>query len=329
MKTLIMIVLLLVAGIHLSFADSKDSLSVQFVSDDARIKGKLILPQVKNKKVPAIIFLIGSGGNSSYSKDYKRFLEFFLEEPFDNDEVAFLYFDKRGVGESEGVWYNADFEQRARDAMHAAEFLRTVPQIDQEKIYVVGHSQGGWIVQICLAKYPEYFAGGVSMAGPTFNVKKQLVNDYQSAFICNKDLAPERALKKARRRVNRDLTIISLFPLQENWKQLKVIRKFDPKEYLLNVKKPLLLLFAENDRLVNPTWSLEHLGELYPKGLPENISFHIAADENHSFKTSPFCYKGAWSDLKFSEDTRDVMVDWIKNEIGNVLEAGIRSKTAN
>ncbi|WP_373520114.1 alpha/beta hydrolase family protein [Aquiflexum sp.] len=321
MKTLTMIFLLFASGINTSIAVPKDSLSVQFESDDALLKGKLILPHVKNKKVPAIIFLIGSGGNSSYSKDYKHFLEFFFEEPFENDEVAFLYFDKRGVGESEGVWYKADFEQRARDAMHAAEFLKTVPQIDQEKIYVVGHSQGGWIVQICLSEYPDFFAGGVSMAGPTFDVKKQLINDYQSAFICNKDMSAEKALKKAKRRVNRDLTIVSILPLQEDWKQLKVIRKFDPKEYLSNIEKPLLLLFAENDRLVNPTWSLEHLSELYPNGLRENFSYHIAVGENHSFKTSPFCYKGAWSDLKFSEKTKDVMVDWIKNEIGNVLEA--------
>ncbi|WP_373495794.1 alpha/beta hydrolase family protein [Aquiflexum sp.] len=321
MKTSTMTLLLFAFTINLGIAISKDSISVQFESDDAILKGKLILPQVEDNKVPAIIFLIGSGGHSSYSKDYKRFLDFFLERPFENEKVAFLFFDKRGVGESEGVWYKADFEQRARDAMHAAQFLRTVPQIDQEKIYVVGHSQGGWIVQICLSEYPETFAGGVSMAGPTFNVKKQLVNDYQSGFICNDDLDPESALKKAKRRVNRDLTIVSILPLKEDWKQLKVIRKFDPKEYLLNIKKPLLLLFAENDRLVNPDWSMEHLNALYPKGLPDNFTYHIAAGENHSFKTSPFCYKSAWSDLKFSEKTKDVMEDWIKNEIGNVLEA--------
>ncbi|WP_194778094.1 alpha/beta hydrolase family protein [Pararhodonellum marinum] len=320
MKSLSMIVILSAFCLNLSIAGPKDSLSVQFESDNVILKGKLILPKGEDNKVPAVIFLIGSGGYGSYSKDYKGFLEFFLERPFRNDDVAFMFFDKRGVGESEGIWYKADFEQRARDAMHAAEFLKTVPQIDQEKIYVVGHSQGGWIVQICLSEYSHLFAGGISMAGPTFNVKKQLINDYQSAFICNKDLDPAGALKKAKRRVNRDLTIVSILPLQKDWKQLKVIRKFDPNEYLLNIKKPLLFLFAENDRLVNPEWSLEHLNELYPNGLPDNFTYHIAAGENHSFKTSPFCYKGAWSDLKFSEKTKNVMVDWIKNEIGNVLE---------
>ncbi|MFD2200887.1 alpha/beta hydrolase family protein [Shivajiella indica] len=311
------------------WASEMDTIPLTFESEGHTLKGRLLLPKNRTGKVPVILFFVGSGGNSSYATDYRNFLQFFLKSPLENEPVSFLFFDKRGVGESEGKWQNTDFLQRALDGKNAALHIKDHPDIDAERIYVVGHSQGGWIVQICLSEYPELFAGGISMAGPTFDVKKQLINDYQSAFICNKDLAPEKALKKAKRRVNRDLTIISLFPLQENWKQLKVIRKFDPKEYLLNVKKPLLLLFAENDRLVNPEWSLEHLRELYPNGFPDNFTYHIAAGENHSFKTSPFCFKGAWSDLKFSENTRDVMADWIKNEIGNVQEAGIRSKTAN
>jgi uncharacterized protein len=315
MKTYLTVLVLAIWIINTALGSSKDSVEISFQSEGYTLKGKLVIPQNLETKVPAIIFLIGSGGNSSYAKDYKKFIDFFLESPMEKEHVAFLYFDKRGVGESEGKWQNTDFEQRAEDAKNAAAYLQTLPQIDSEKIYVVGHSQGGWIVQICLAKYPEYFAGGISMAGPTFDVKKQLINDYQSAFICNKDMSSEKALKKAKRRVNRDLTIVSVLPLQEDWKQLKVIRKYDPKEYLLNIEKPLLLLFAENDRLVNPTWSLEHLNELYPNGLPENFSYHISAGENHSFKTSPLCYKGAWSDLEFSGKTRNVMMDWFKNEV--------------
>lgn len=128
-------------------------------------------------------------------------------------------------------------------------------------------------------------------------------------------MSPEIAFKKAKRRVKRDLTIVSILPLQEDWKQLKVIRKFDPKEYLLTIEKPFLLLFAENDRLVNPGWSREHLSVLYSDGLPENFSHHVALGENHRFKTSPLCYKGAWGNLKFSDNTRDVMIAWLKNEI--------------
>ena len=300
----------------LAFTCPKDTVAIEFQSDGVRLKGRLIMPQVNESKMPAVIFLAGSGGNSSYSSDYKPFLKFFLLDAFDNKELAFLFFDKRGVRESEGNWYKTDFLQRAKDAKRAAEFLKTVPQIDGERIYVIGHSQGGWIVQICLSEYPDLFAGGISMAGPTFNVRKQLINDYQSGFICYNNLDTVRALKKAKRRVSRDLNIVSLFPVKEDWKQLKVIRKFDPTNYLLKTKKPLLLLFAENDRLVNPEWALAHLHTLFAEEMPNAFTIHTAQGENHSFQHSSFCYKGKWSDLKFSESTREVMYGWLCTHMG-------------
>lgn len=297
-------------------AADMDTVAVAFEGEGHTLKGRLLLPKNTPGKVPVILFLVGSGGNSSYVSDYKSFLEFFLKSPFENDPVAFLFFDKRGVGESGGKWQNTDFIQRALDAKNAAMHIKDHPAIDADRMYVVGHSQGGWIVQICLAEYPEVFAGGVSMAGPTFDVKKQLINDYQSSYLCGEGMGMEKAFKKAKRRVNRDLAIVSLLPLQDSWKQLKVIRKFDPKPYLGKIHQPLLLLFAENDRLVNPGWSMDHLQMLYPDGLPENFSVHIAESENHSFQTSPLCYKGSWGDLKFSESTRDVMKTWLVREAG-------------
>jgi uncharacterized protein len=295
-------------------ASEMDTILLAFESEGHTLKGRLLLPQNSTGKVPVVLFFVGSGGSSSYATDYRNFLQFFLKSPLENEPVAFLFFDKRGVGESEGKWQNTDFLQRALDGKNAALHIKDYPDIDSERIFVVGHSQGGWIVQLCLAEYPDVFAGGISMAGPTFDVKKQLINDYQSGFICNKDMDPEVALKKAKRRVNRDLSIVSILPLQEEWKQLKVIKKFDPKPYLAKIDRPLLLLFAENDRLVNPTWSMEHLDQIFPEGLPKNFLVHIAQNESHSFKTSPFCFRGNWSELKFSEKTKDVMVYWIKTQ---------------
>lgn len=294
------------------FANEMDTIPLAFQSEGHIIKGRLLLPQNRTGKVPVILFFVGSGGSSSYATDYKNFLQFFLKTPLQNEQVGFLFFDKRGVGESEGKWQETDFLQRALDGKNAALHIKDHPDIDAERIFVVGHSQGGWIVQVCLSEYPDVFAGGISMAGPTFDVKKQLINDYQSGFICNKNLDPDKAYRKARRHVNRDLSIVSLFPLQEDWKQLKVIKRFDSRPYLEKIRQPILMLFAENDRLVNPAWSMESLERLFPNGLPDNFTVHISEGENHSFQTSPFCYKGKWSDLKYSENTRDVMYGWFK-----------------
>jgi pimeloyl-ACP methyl ester carboxylesterase len=175
-----------------------------------------------------------------------------------------------------GLWYNTTFEQRALDAKNVALAIQKFEFVDHENIYVIGHSQGGWIVQVALAEYPEIFAGGISMAGPSFGVRKQLVNDYQSKFICEKGLDENTALRKALGRVKREMFFISLFGIKGNLKQLKVIKNFEAEPYLKQIKKPFLMLFAENDALVNLKWSMDALGKMFPDGLPSHIQVYEA-----------------------------------------------------
>lgn len=314
MKTYFLTILL-ICSINLIFSQPKDSLQISFQSDGYRLEGKLIKPNNPEGKVPAIIFLLGSGGYSSHSRDYKKFLEFFLETPLQDEDVSFLYFDKRGVEPSEGKWYKTTFEERALDAKNAAEYLKTLPYIDEEQIYVVGHSQGGWIVQIALAEYPEVFAGGVSMAGPTFGVREQVINEYQSKIICSEDLPADEAWKKATKQVKGIFTFVSLLPFKEDWKQLKRIKNFEPSRFLLSLEKPLLLMFAENDALVNPSRSLEELNDLFPDGIPANIETNISSGVNHTFKISPLCYNGKWSELQYSGESQSVMKEWLLEEM--------------
>ena len=315
MRNYLFALVLFFCSINFLYSVPKDSLQISFQSEGYKLEGKLVKPSNPKGKTPVVIFLLGSGGYSSHSRDYKKFLEFFLENPFQEKEVSFLYFDKRGVAPSEGKWYKTTFEERAVDAKNAAEYLKTLPYIDENRIYLVGHSQGGWIVQIALAEYPEVFAGGVSMAGPTFGVRKQVINEYQSKLICSEELPADEAWAKATKQVRGIFTFVSILPLKEDWKQLKRIKKFEPSPFLLNIKKPVLLMFAENDALVNPSKSMDELNNLFPDGIPANIQSHISLGVNHSFKTSPLCYRGKWSDLEYSVKSREVMKDWFIREI--------------
>jgi dipeptidyl aminopeptidase/acylaminoacyl peptidase len=84
------------------------------------------------------------GGESSYATTYyPKFLDSLFEQNLPKDSIAFFYFEKRGVGKSEGKWYDTDFVQRAEDVKAAADFLKSLSGIDSNKLMVVGHSQGG------------------------------------------------------------------------------------------------------------------------------------------------------------------------------------------
>jgi uncharacterized protein len=294
-----------------SFAE-QDTAGVSFQS------GKYIMiPANRKTKMPAIIFLPGSGGNSSYSSNYADFLKFFLEASLPGESMVLLYFDKRGVGQSEGIWYKTDFKERAFDAKNAAEYLKTLPFIDPEQIFLVGHSQGGWIVQLCLAEYPDTFAGGISMAGATFGVKQQLINDYHSKNICSGNMTNEKAYKKAQKQVARILFFTTMFPVKPQWKQLKRIRNYENDEYLKKIQKPILYMWGENDQLVSPQSCMNRLNKVFSNAIPANFETYIGNGENHSFKKSPFCYTGKSKDLFYSDDSRKKLVTWLTSRLKN------------
>ena len=255
-------------------------------------------------------------GDLPWIKSYGNQVQFYFENTFLLNDFAVVYFDKRGVGNSEGVWYETSFEQRALDLRNVAIEIQKFDFVDSDKIFVIGHSQGGWIAQLALSLYPDIFAGGVSMAGPTFGVKKQLINDYMSGIAC-KGVSEEKAFKKAKSKVNRDLFMISLFGRKGNLKQLKVIKNFEPHSYIKEINRPMLMLFAENDPLVNPQWSLDELNLIFPEGVPEHITCYVAPGEDHAFRIAPKCFNGNHRDLELSVKTRDLMFNWVMDQISN------------
>ncbi|MCH8500734.1 MAG: alpha/beta fold hydrolase [Aliidiomarina sp.] len=262
---------------------------------------------------PLVIFLVGSGEPSTIANN-RAMIDFFLEQPLLPKGYAVAAFDKRGTGKSSGVWYTANFSDRAADAVAVAQSLQQLNWVDPERIYLVGHSQGGWIVQIALADHPDLFAAGISMAGPTFGVREQLINDYASAYQCKHNTTEDKAYRVMSRRVSLGLSLARWLRFSDELKQLNVIKDFTPDDYLTEVTQPLLLLFAENDPLVSPERSIAALNDLFPAGVPENISYYTALGEEHSFKSAPKCYDGAWRDIEFSPATRDYLVTWLTQQ---------------
>lgn len=300
---------------HPAFANEVDSIKISAKSEGYLLDGILLKKSGDQQKRPAVIFLVGSG-NSSHRTNYKDFIQFFLEKTFLENGFAVAYFDKRGIGKSQGIWYETTFEQRALDAKNVAVEIQKLNFIDINKVFLIGHSQGGWIVQIALSQYPEVFAGGVSMAGATFGVKKQLINDYQSDYICEKGFDEREALDKAKRKVDRDLFIVSLIGRKGNWKQLKLIKNFEPEPYLKKINKPFLIMLAENDELVNSTWATDELKRLFPNNLPLAFEVYLSPGQSHSFKIAPKCYNGKSADIFYSESTNQKLFSWISRQAG-------------
>jgi pimeloyl-ACP methyl ester carboxylesterase len=73
------------------------------------------------------------------------------------DGVAVLTYDKRGVGQSSGVYPGeaptaSAVDTLARDAEAAVRFLLAQPEVDPLRVGLAGHSEAGWIMPLAAAR---------------------------------------------------------------------------------------------------------------------------------------------------------------------------------
>uniref|UniRef100_UPI0025E4D997 alpha/beta hydrolase family protein n=1 Tax=Algoriphagus sp. TaxID=1872435 RepID=UPI0025E4D997 len=138
---------------------------VTFQNKEAEITlaGTLTLPEEGNN-FPSVILISGSGPQNRDEElmGHKPFLV--LSDYFTRNGIAVLRFDDRGTGESTGNFRAATSADLATDVEAAVQYLKTRKEIDQTKIGLAGHSEGGIIAPMVAGK-SEDIAFIVLMAG--------------------------------------------------------------------------------------------------------------------------------------------------------------------
>ena len=143
-----------------------DSVEVNYLNahDGIRLSGTLTIPLGK-KIFPAVILIQGSG-------PHNRDEEILGHKPFQviadylsNNGIAVLRVDRRGCGKSEGTYLPLDLNHSVEDALYGIKFLKSYPNIDKNKIGVVGHSLGGLIAAMASSRTND-IAFIISLAGP-------------------------------------------------------------------------------------------------------------------------------------------------------------------
>ncbi|HAW78310.1 MAG TPA: hypothetical protein DCX27_00370 [Balneola sp.] len=288
--------------------------NITFESGRFTLHGELLLPQNADS-VPMIIFLVGSGENSSHRTIYKDFVEKNLEALFIEEGYGILYFDKRGVGDSEGRWQRSNIYDRADDAKAAIDYLKTINSVDPSRIGVFGHSQGGWVAQVVGSLYRNDVKAIASIAGPVYDAELHLTNIYNSEFLCEGE-TKEKAFEKASKKAQSDINWVSVFPLKKAWRQLKEISDFDPANDLRRITDPALFVFASNDHMVYPGWALTTLNETFPDGVPDNFTLSVIPGANHDLKNAGVCAsKEEAEEAMYSEYFQTTFKSWVLNNL--------------
>ena len=187
---------------------------------------------------PAVV--IGHGSGRVLKEDQGELATAFL-----NIGYAVLRYDKRGVGESGGIYSGVGtvnsatmFPVLAGDMAAAARHLRTLRGIDPQGVGFAGVSQAGWIIPVALTMAPEA-TFGVILSGPTVSVGLEI---YYSDLAEHGTVSPANA--------------------EARLADYRGPHGFDPLPYLEQLEVPVLWLFGAEDRSIPTKRSVEILTAL-------------------------------------------------------------------
>lgn len=135
---------------------------------DVQLAGTLTLPEQAQwgaGPYPAAILVSGSGAQDRNEAlmGHKPFLV--LADHLTRKGIAVLRYDDRGVGGSGGVHQDSKFADIASDIEAGLAYLRSRSEIDDDRIGLIGHSEGGITTPMVAARDPNV-AFVVIMAGP-------------------------------------------------------------------------------------------------------------------------------------------------------------------
>lgn len=255
---------------------------VKFNSQGVTLAGSILRPE---KPFAAVVIVHGSD-------PVKREMEF--AKRLAKEGIAVLTYDKRGVGESGGVYVgptvgtnnidSANLNLLSSDANEAVKTLRTYLKDKKTQIGLVGFSQAGWIIPIAASKNPQ-IQFMVLFSCPTITTLEQL----RFQFYTNGDdkFWDNHTDADAREHTKND---------PDKYQFVAT----DPKISLNAISVPGLWLFGEKDIQIPVKLCIEQLNTFKAQGKPFEYTLFPALGHNTSSPdiTTPF----------------DVSIQWIKHK---------------
>ena len=208
--------------------------------------------------------------------------------------IAVLTYDKRGVGESGGIYAGpsvgtnnidtANLNLLSNDANAAVNAFRTYLNDKQIPIGLVGFSQAGWIIPIAASKNSQ-IKFMVLFSCPTITTLEQL--RFQFYTNGNNEFWETHTEADAREHTKND---------PDRYKFVAT----DPKNSLVTLSIPGLWLFGEKDIQIPVKLCIEQLNTFKAQGKPFEYTLFPTLGHNTAFDsdTTPF----------------DISINWIKQK---------------
>ncbi|WP_081411707.1 alpha/beta hydrolase family protein [Chryseobacterium gregarium] len=256
---------------------------IKFVSEGDTLSGTIFTP---DHIQAAVVIVHGSGQE-------KRTVKF--AEILANNGIAVLTYDKRGVGESAGVYAgpevgtnNVDFSNLnllSLDASAAVNTLYNFLSNDHIPIGLIGASQAGWIIPMAAEKNKKVRFMTI-FSGALITVKEQLRFQFYTGG--NKSFWDTHSEEEARKHIFND-------PDRYEFTDT------NPNDILSGLSVPGLWIFGGKDIQVPVHLSIEYLDRLKRKGKHYEYQLFPQLGHNTAFSASEEPMKNAIRWIKKQE----------------------------
>ena len=308
------------------------------------LAGTLTLPKGKTK-VPTVVLISGS---SPHNRDqeiagHKPFLV--LADYLTRNGIGVLRYDDRGVGESEGSYEIAAYEDRANDVNGAISFLKTRKEVDKSRIGLVGHSEGGLIASI-VASMSKGLGFIVTLGAPALpgremillqtkygnNAKgidstrtqeklvflKHIFDDICESSDLTKTKSDLLSFFEANRSsIPSGMKIEQVSAMLETFTTswFQTILMYDPRLTLEKVTCPVLALSGERDLQIPPKENLAAIKMALGKAKNPHVVIKELPQLNHLFQEAQTGLPDEFATIEqtFSPIALTEIVNWIRN----------------
>lgn len=152
---------------------------VTVAGEDVSLAGTLTIPEGEGP-FPGVVLFTGSGlqGRDENVMGFRVFGE--LSDHFTRRGIAVLRCDDRGFGGSVGDLEHLTDSVFAFDASLMLDFMLVQPDVDPDRVGILGHSEGSTVAFITADWKPDDVAFIVSMAGPSISGYEVLLGQIET-----------------------------------------------------------------------------------------------------------------------------------------------------
>lgn len=296
---------------------NEEEVVYQNAKAQVKLAGTLTLPRGTGP-FPTVRLIGGSGAlnRDDEASGHRTFLV--LADYLTRRGLAVLRVDKRGAWRSTGDFATATTRDFADDALASVEYLKRREDIDDEKIGLIGHSEGAMIAQMLAAERPD-IRFIVLMAGPGVPLdeamttqhclyakadgadedKIALLRDWYKRFYAAaiRESEDAAAAKRIRERYaelsdqQRQMLGWSEGKLDDEINRVlspwwRYLLAFDPRDLLTKVKCPVLAINGEKDLQVSPAENLRGIADALRAGGNRHHVVQELPSLNHVFQTA-------------------------------------------